>query len=106
MSAFSNMVANDINNVFMNLDEFGEKHIVDGNEITIILDEDAYRKANSGIEMAVGEVSTMIYGKVADLPKRKGYGAGLTVDGREYSVNTWDEDMGMATISLFVAINV
>lgn len=36
---FKDMVFNDIKNVFLNPDELGEPHIIDGREMNIIIDE-------------------------------------------------------------------
>lgn len=36
---FKDMVQEDIKNIFLDPEVFGETHIVDGNEMTIIIDE-------------------------------------------------------------------
>ena len=45
-------------------------------------------------------MSLMLYAAVEDLPPRRPAGEGLNIDGREYIVNDWSEDMGIATVAL------
>ena len=94
-SDFKKMVAGDRHLVFLNLAEFGEEHKVDGKTITVVLDE-----RQGGQELGVAESSLMLYAAVEDLPPRRPAGEGLNIDGREYIVNDWSEDMGVATIAL------
>ena len=37
--SFKDVLKDDVNNTFMNLDEFADTHIVDGKEIPVIIDE-------------------------------------------------------------------
>lgn len=48
----------------------------------------------------MAESSLILYAAVEDLPPRRPAGEGLNIDGREYIVNDWSEDMGVATIAL------
>lgn len=105
MSAFKDMVAADISNVFLNLEELGEEHIIDGNPIICIIDEDGLLDRQGGAMYAVGQSTKNLYAKCDDLPARKGYGSELVVDGVPYMINTWHEDMGMATVNLFISVN-
>ena len=105
MSTFKEMVAKD-RDIFLNLDEFGEEHDVSGKPIICVYDDNSLRARQGGAELAVSESLIQLYAKCEDLPNRKGFGAELMVDGRPYLVNTWDEDMGMATITLSATINV
>ena len=92
---FKKMVADDRRLVFLNLAEFGEEHKVDGKTITVVLDDNALKERQGGQELGVAESSLMLYAAVEDLPPRRPAG-----DGREYIVNDWSEDMGVATIAL------
>lgn len=105
MSAFKDMVAKD-RDIVLNLDELGEEHDVSDKTIICVLDDKALRERQGGAELAVAESSILLYAKCEDLPSRKGFGAELMVDGRPYMVNTWDEDMGIATVTLSSTINV
>ncbi len=105
MSKFKDMVASDISRVFLNLDELGEEHDIDGNTITCVIDEDGLLDRQGGAIYAVGQSTKTVYAKCEDLPDRKGYGSELMVDGVPYMINTWYENMGMATIELFISVN-
>ena len=80
--SFKAMVEADRRRTFLNLDEFGEKHTVEGRAIAAVLDDNALKERQGGQELSVAE------------------GEGLNVDGREYIVNDWSEDMGIATVAL------
>ena len=95
--SFKEMVANDRRRVFLDLSEFGEEHRVEGKTIAAVLDDNALRERQ---ELSVAESSLLLYAAVEDLPARRPAGEGLNVDGREYIVNDWSEDMGIATVAL------
>ena len=94
--SFKAMVEADRRRTFLNLDEFGEKHTVEGRAIAAVLDDNALKERQGGQELSVAESSLLLY----DLPARRPAGEGLNVDGREYIVNDWSEDMGIATVAL------
>ena len=98
--SFKEMVAKDVRSTFLNLEEFGEEHRVEGKTITAVIDENALKERQGGQELSVAESSLLLYAAVEDLPARRPAGEGLNVDGREYIVNDWSEDMGVATIAL------
>ena len=104
MSAFKDMVASDIDSVFLNPDELGEEHEVDGRTIICVIDDDGLLDKQGGAVFAVGQSSKTIYAKCEDLPNRKGYGSELMVDGVPYMVNTWYESFGMATVNVFISV--
>ena len=98
--SFKAMVETDRRRTFLNLDEFGEKHTVEGRAIAAVLDDNALKERQGGQELSVAESSLLLYAAVEDLPARRPAGEGLNVDGREYIVNDWSEDMGIATVAL------
>ena len=65
-----------------------------------VLDDNALKERQGGQELSVAESSLLLYAAVEDLPARRPAGEGLNVDGREYIVNDWSEDMGIATVAL------
>ena len=105
MSLFRDLVASDIDSVFLNPDEFGEEHTIDGRKVTCVISEDGMMDRQGGAVAAVGQSIMTIEAKIEALPDRKGYGSELMVDGIPYMINTWDENMGMATIKLFITMN-
>lgn len=98
--SFKEMVTKDVRSTFLNLEEFGEEHRVEGKTITAVIDENALKERQGGQELSVAESSLLLYAAVEDLPARRPAGEGLNVDGREYIVNDWSEDMGIATVAL------
>lgn len=103
--SFKDLVASDIDSVFLNLNEFGEEHTIDGEIVTCIIGEDDMLDRQGGAVAAVGQSIMTIYAKTEELPNRKGYGSELMVDGIPYVIDTWEENMGMATIKLFITMN-
>lgn len=103
---FKKMVANDVRSTFLNLEEFGEEHRVEGKTITVVLDDNALKERQGGQELSVAESSLLLFAAVEDLPARRPAGEGLNVDGREYIINDWAEDMGIATIALAQTITM
>lgn len=97
---FKAMVEADRRNVFLNLAEFGEEHRVEGKTIMAVFDDDTLKERQGGQELGVAESSVLLFAAVEDLPARRPAGEGLNIDGREYIVNDWREDMGIATIAL------
>ena len=104
MSAFKDMVAKD-RDIVLNLDELGEEHEIDGKTVICVVDDKTLRDRQGGAEYAIGTAYMYIFAKCEDLPPRRGYGYELMVDGIPYQVETWDEDMGLASIALFLSVN-
>ncbi len=98
--SFKEMAARDLRTTFLNFEEFGEEHRVEGKAITAVIDESALKERQGGQELSVAESSLLLYAAVEDLPARRPAGEGLNVNGREYIINDWSEDMGIATIAL------
>ena len=48
---FREMLDDDIKNVFLNVEEFGSEHFVEGKKITCIFDDEALRERQSGNEL-------------------------------------------------------
>jgi len=97
---FQEQIAQDNALVFLNIDEFGETHTVEGKEITIIIDDDALVTRKGGAELGIAESSMLIFARSEDLPKKKAPGSALNIDGRECIVDDWVESSGMSQISL------
>ena len=100
MFDFKAMVEADRRRTFLNDMEFAEPHRVEGKTIMAVLDDDTLKDRQGGQELAVAESSLLLFAAVEDLPARRSAGEGLNVDGREYIVNDWREDMGIATVTL------
>lgn len=103
MSGFKEMVSQD-RDVLLNPNELGETHDIEGIEVVCVID-DTVLDEGKGAEFAISRSSKILFAKCEDMPPRRGYGAQLMVDGIPYLVQTWDEAMGMASISLEIAFN-
>jgi len=98
--SLKDLIASDVDLVFFQLDDFAETHRVEGKAISIVIDNDQLVKMKQGQVLGVAESDLLIFARVADLPKRKAPGSLLNVDGREYLVDDWSENKGVAQISL------
>ena len=94
------MIANDLGAVFLNNDEFAEEHEVEGRTIMAVLDEDVYDESKNGEDLGLASADTLLFAKISDLPERRPSGESLNVNGREYTVISWREDAGMASVYL------
>lgn len=97
--SFKDMVQRD-RSIFLNIDEFGEVHKVEGRNITVVIDDNTLRERQGGAEVGVAESSLLLFAYVEDLPPRREAGESINVDGREYIVDDWSEDMGIAQVAL------
>lgn len=94
------LIASDIDLVFMQLDDFGEIHRVEGKEITIVIDNDTLATMKNGNILDVAESDMLIFAKTEDLPGEKAPGSAINIDGRECIVDLWAENLGITQITL------
>lgn len=107
MSTFKEQVEKDNASVFLNLDEFGEIHELNGISCSCILQGDTIEQALS-IGDGINRTYPTIYGaditvnvKKADLEDEiPVYGQLFRVDDDTYLVQSVKDDMGMLTIGL------
>ncbi len=107
MSTFKDQVEKDNANVFLNLEEFGETHELNGIPCTCILQGDTVQQTLS-IGDGINKTYPTIYGaditvnvKKADLEGEiPVYGQLFHMDDDTYLVESVKEDMGMLTIGL------
>ena len=97
---FKDQIARDLDNVFLNLDEFAEVHRIEGKRIPVVIDDDAFVKLKQGQILGMVEADLLIFAKVEDLPPEKAPGSLLNVDGRECIVNAWGSSNGLAEVAL------
>ncbi len=92
-------IANDIDNVFLNLGDFAEIHLVDGKEILCVLDDESLKTRQGSAEIGIDESTLLLFAKVEDLPKKK-QGGLLNIDHKMYMIDDWKVNFGMAEIAL------
>ena len=100
MASFKDAVARDRAAVFLDTEFFGDKYRVEGKEISIVLDEDKLKERQDGQDLAVAESATLFYARVEDLPPRRSPGQCLRINGRDCIIDSWSQDMGIATVVL------
>lgn len=105
MSAFKDMVAADIEGVFINLDEFADTHKWNGGsgatyEIKAVVDDDVLIKQYSSQFDFMGTDSHMLFAPAAGFLKKPRNGDAVRLDGNLYTVDKIEEDMGMYAIFL------
>lgn len=98
--SFKDEILTDIENVFLNLEDFGVIHIIDNKEIVCIVDDDALKIRSGSNELSVSESTLLIFLKESDLPTRKVAGDSILIDGRPYIVDDWKVNLGVAEIAL------
>ena len=103
---FKDMVAADISAVFLNPDEFGETHNLNGTECTCVIYGDETAKRSAGLldskrtpDGLHGDFISVCV-KASDLPNIPKMGTNFKVDGQTYKVDSCTEDMGMLTMTL------
>lgn len=104
MSGFKEMVAEDRELVFINLEEFGEEVTIEGKPVRIVVDDDALKERQGGQDLAVAESATLFYAKAEDLPKGLAPDMSININGREKLIDDIKTDMGICAVALREAI--
>ena len=105
MSAFKEMVAEDMGNVFLNLEEFGEEHDLNGVICPCVVESPNSRekfqtgKDYDGYEVIHG-IKVTIHAKKADVGEMPVEDQLFSLDEEEFIVDSCTEHMGMLTINL------
>lgn len=97
---FKEEVAADLESIFLLGDEFASLHRVEGKEITCVIDSYRGERKSDGAMYDLAEVDFVLMAKTADLPPRKEAGSLLNLDGKELTVETWDEQDGLTIVGL------
>lgn len=102
---FKEQLFKDILNTFMNPDEFGEKHIIDGKEVTCIIDNMEIIERNKKVTETTDGVfqrELLIYVARADIGKLPAIGRSLIFDGRTYRVKDSIDEGAVYSVTLGV----
>ncbi|MGN0885798.1 MAG: hypothetical protein ACI4RT_02245 [Candidatus Spyradenecus sp.] len=98
MSAFKEAVKQDVKSVFVNLDEFADRHALNGETVSCIVDEDLTEGANTTYE-GVFLNTVKIYVATEDLPARPVEGELLYLDEEVYLVRKVSDEAGVLVIT-------
>ena len=100
MSGFKDMVREDIKEIFLDLEMFGEEHIVAGKKMAIILDDGEKLRRNEQYQddKAIYSKRIFFYVSSEDMGKLPELGRTIGVDGRDYKVLQADQEDGIYLI--------
>lgn len=97
---FKEQIRQDLEKVFLNLDEFAELHRIEGKQVTVVIDDDELQELKKGQILDMVEADMLILAKADDLPRDLDPGRLLNVDGREMLVVKAGNDMGLVEVAL------
>lgn len=103
MKSFKDLIADDIHNVFMNVDEFGEKHTIDGRAMTITVDNsEIIERSKKQIERTDGiyKKQILFYVSRAEFGRLPAIGSVLQFDGGQYTVTDAVSEGGIYSITI------
>lgn len=104
---FKEQIARDNHEVFMNLDEFAETHMVNGKEMAVQIDNNElidrekryqYKRSLYGDGVYLKEL--LIYVRAEDFGKLPAVGRVLTLDGKTYTVSDAIDEDGIFSLCL------
>ena len=98
--SFKDDIRTDLDEVFLNLDEFAEEHTIEGKKISVVMNNDQLETLKEGQILGLVEADMVIFAKVEDLPTDLDPGRFLNVDGRELIVVKAGRNMGLAEVAL------
>lgn len=107
--SLKDLIQSDINDVFMNPDDFCDFHRIEGHRILCSIDSDSLISVSEGAaDMGMNESTIKIYASTSALLEigvaYRGYGASIEFDGRLYTVMSWFENKGMTEITMTVSL--
>ena len=94
--SFKEVMKDDVNNTFMNVDEFADTHTVDGKKIPVLVDD------NEIIEREKKMKSNMdgVYVKADDFGPLPAIGRQIVFDGKRYMVTDSTDEGGVYAITM------
>lgn len=92
------MVERDRGDVFLDLAEFADRHTVDGNAVSCVIDQ--VERADRDFESGVAGDESRLFARTEDMPPRRRPGEQLALDGRSYVVLAWRDEMGVTEVDL------
>lgn len=97
---FKEQILEDLDTVFLNLDEFAEEHRIEGVVVPVVMNNDQLETLKKGQILGLVEADIVIFAKVEDLPRDLDPGRLLNVDGRELIVVKAGRNMGLVEVAL------
>lgn len=104
MTTFKDVLKNDVKQVFLNFEEFGEHHSLNGQEVLIIIDENELTEREKRIrnnnEEELHRKQLLFYVAEEDFGYLPSPGMMLDLDGKEYTITDAGNEDGIYAISL------
>ena len=101
--SFKEVMKADVDNTFMNLDEFADMHTVDGKEIPVLVDDNEIiereKKMKSNMD-GVYVKQKLIYVKAGDFGALPAIGRQIMFDGGGYLVTDSTDEQGIYAITM------
>lgn len=102
--SFKDILKNDIKAIFLNPEEFGETHTVQGREMTIVLDDienvEREKKLQSTTAGGIHARQILMYVAADDFGAFPAPGGLITLDGGRYTVVDATDEAGMYAITM------
>ena len=98
--SFKDQIMQDLDEVFLNLDDFAEVHRVEGKQITVVVDSDQLNKLKQGQILGLVEADMLLMGRESDFPANLEPGRLLNIDGRELIVANSGKNLGLVEVAL------
>jgi len=98
MSAFKEQLAKDLTDVFLNVDEFGDEHTINGVTVKVVVDNDELQQRSDKSGIDLGE--TLFFVRVGDMPVKPAVNKELRFDGKIMFIRSFMEDDGLYEITL------
>ncbi len=96
---FKDAVSADIDNVFVNCDEFAETHVIDGRDVPCVIDTLLTQAAGDSNHIGVFVNQTRIHVRKDLIGIPPGEGDHMEVDGVVHLVRSVSDEMGMLVIT-------
>lgn len=100
---FKDMIQRDIKNIFLNQEQFGETHVVDGKEMSIIIDDNELLERENKVKTMAEGLHTkqlLVYVSAEDFGQEPLIGRMLELDGELYKVAGVSNELGIYAITL------
>lgn len=93
--SFKDILNDDVNNIFFNIDEFSERHNIDGSDMPIMIDEDElqeYKIRREGDYEGLYKATLLFYVRKSDIGSKPAINSLIDFDDKIYKVLSSSED--------------
>ena len=104
VTSFKDVIKNDIKRVFLNFDEFGEYHKINGETVLVIIDENELTEREKRIRRSMNvelhRKQLLFYVAAEDFGPLPVPGRTLDLDGKRYEITDAENEDGIYSINL------